>query len=244
MNVRNKKTLYNSLESMVQGEIIEDYQCNSCNQKTEIEKKLAIKNLPNTLIVHLNRITFDIDQMRNIKINDRLEFPNVLNVKKYMVEEVHREQRRKIRQKEREQRRKAMQAMQADAEDDEEPALKKEDSKQQDIEEVIKTDQEMKEEPVQNDDEEDDVDGDRKMTNEDCEYKLVGVVIHMGVAEAGHYLSYINIEREGTSTDYREWLQTNKQNWMQFNDSTVTPFDFSKVAYSCFGEDPSANNND
>lgn len=49
------------------------------------------------MIVHLNRITFDIESMRNIKINDKLEFPNVLNVKKYMVEEVHREQRRKLR---------------------------------------------------------------------------------------------------------------------------------------------------
>jgi hypothetical protein len=56
--------------------------------------------------VHLNRITFDLEQLRNIKINDKLEFPNTLNVKKYMVEEVHREQRRKIRQKLIEQRRK------------------------------------------------------------------------------------------------------------------------------------------
>ena len=73
--------------------------CNVCNKKVMIEKKIAIKDLPNTLIVHLNRITFDLEQLRNIKINDRLEFPNVLNVKKYMVEEVHREQRRKMRQK-------------------------------------------------------------------------------------------------------------------------------------------------
>ena len=82
---------------MVTGEIIEDFMCNSCNKKVEIEKKTEILNLPNTMIVHLNRITFDMESMRNIKINDKLEFPNVLNVKKYMVEEVHREQRRKLR---------------------------------------------------------------------------------------------------------------------------------------------------
>ncbi len=98
--------MHHSLESMVQGEIIEGYQCNACNQKTDIEKKVAIQNLPNTLIVHLNRITFDLEQLRNIKINDKLEFPNTLNVKKYMVEEVHREQRRKLRQKLIEKRRK------------------------------------------------------------------------------------------------------------------------------------------
>jgi ubiquitin C-terminal hydrolase len=32
--------------------------------------------------------------------------------------------------------------------------------------------------------------------SEDFEYKLVGVVIHMGVADAGHYISYINIARD------------------------------------------------
>lgn len=84
------------------------------------------------MIVHLNRITFDIEQMRNIKINDRLEFPNQLNVKKYMVEEVHREQRRKIAQRLKDQKRKAMQQ----AAEEEEPQLRKEDSKQQEVEEV------------------------------------------------------------------------------------------------------------
>ena len=75
------------------------------------------------------------------------------------------------------------------------------------------------------------------MSNEDCEFKLVGVLIHMGMAEAGHYLSYINIEREATDYDYKEWLQTNNQNWMEFNDSTVAPFDFTKLQFKCFGED-------
>jgi len=31
--------------------------------------------------------------------------------------------------------------------------------------------------------------------DENFEYKLVGVVIHMGTADAGHYLSYINTNR-------------------------------------------------
>lgn len=91
-------------------------------------------------------------------------------------------------------------------------------------------------------DEEEDLAGDRKLTNEDCEFKLVGVVIHMGIAEAGHYLSYINIEREGDQSDYKEWLQTSRQNWMTFNDSTVSSFDFSRVPDQCFGEDGSAYN--
>lgn len=101
-------------------------------------------------------------------------------------------------------------------------------------------DEDMKEETIEKVDEDDeDLHDDRKLTNEDCEFKLVGVVIHMGVAEAGHYFSYINIEREEEQSNYREWMQTNKQNWMQFNDSSVTPFDFSKLPFQCFGEDSS-----
>jgi len=38
--------------------------------------------------VHLQRIVFDFDTLRNQKLNDRVEFPNVLNLKEYMTEEV------------------------------------------------------------------------------------------------------------------------------------------------------------
>lgn len=54
----------------------------------------------------------------------------------------------------------------------------------------------------------------------DYEFKLTGVVIHMGTADAGHYLSYINTERnmDGESP---EWGETQKQRWLIFNDSNV-----------------------
>ena len=38
--------------------------------------------------------------------------------------------------------------------------------------------------------------GDQMRDEKDYEFKLVGVVCHMGIAEAGHYLSYINVERD------------------------------------------------
>lgn len=56
--------------------------------------------------------------------------------------------------------------------------------------------------------------------DEDFEYKLVGVVVHMGQANAGHYISYINIERErDSSIDPNEWMKTENQTWLEFNDS-------------------------
>lgn len=47
----------------------------------------------------------------------------------------------------------------------------------------------------------------QKTPSEEFDYKLVGVVIHMGVADAGHYISYINIERGGDYGENRaQWL--------------------------------------
>jgi ubiquitin carboxyl-terminal hydrolase 34 len=72
---------------------------------------------------------------------------------------------------------------------------------------------------------------------QDYQYKLVGVVIHMGTADAGHYLSYINVDRNKDSqVNTEEWLKTENQQWVEFNDSQVRPFDFSLLAYKCFGE--------
>lgn len=46
---------------------------------------------------------------------------------------------------------------------------------------------------------------------DDFEYKLVGVVIHMGTADAGHYISYVNVDRyQDSSVNTSEWLQTSK----------------------------------
>ena len=58
------------------------------------------------------------------------------------------------------------------------------------------------------------------LNDRDFEYKLVGVVVHMGGADAGHYISLINIERErDSSNDSEEWLKTEQQTWLEFNDS-------------------------
>ena len=73
---------------MIAGELIEEYNCSNCKKKVTIEKKQCILNMPNTLIVHLNRIVFDFDSMRNMKLNDKLEFPNELNVRQFMLHQV------------------------------------------------------------------------------------------------------------------------------------------------------------
>ena len=54
-------------------------------------------------------------------------------------------------------------------------------------------------------------------------FMLVGVLVHSGNAEAGHYYSYIR-ERPGRS-----------DSWVEFNDADVTPFDPINLRDQCFG---------
>jgi uncharacterized UBP type Zn finger protein len=46
-------------------------------------RSTSIETMPNILILNLKRLTYNFDQMRKIKINDGLEFPELLNIKAY-----------------------------------------------------------------------------------------------------------------------------------------------------------------
>ena len=54
-------------------------------------------------------------------------------------------------------------------------------------------------------------------------FQLVGILVHTGNAEAGHYYSYIR-ERPG-----------NSGTWIEFNDADVNPFDPEQINDQCFG---------
>ncbi|RDA91503.1 hypothetical protein CP533_4564 [Ophiocordyceps camponoti-saundersi (nom. inval.)] len=56
-------------------------------------------------------------------------------------------------------------------------------------------------------------------------FDLVGILVHSGTAESGHYYSYI---KERPSSAGRE-------SWIEFNDDMVTPWDPSLMASSTFG---------
>lgn len=56
-------------------------------------------------------------------------------------------------------------------------------------------------------------------------FELVGVLIHSGTAESGHYYSFI---RERPSSG-------DQDNWIEFNDDSVTRWDSANMEGSCFG---------
>jgi ubiquitin carboxyl-terminal hydrolase 34 len=78
---------------------------------------------------------------------------------------------------------------------------------------------------------------------DDCwEYKLVGMNIHSGTANAGHYWSYINTERaSGEGLAEEEWMRTAEEPWCEFNDSRVSDWKVAeKMKEDCFGDEQGA----
>ena len=74
---------------------------------------------------------------------------------------------------------------------------------------------------------------------DDCyEYKLVGVNVHSGTANAGHYWSYINTNRGVDEKEGDEsWVLTDQDPWMEFNDSRVDNWDFKEMRQRTFGNE-------
>jgi len=83
-----------SLQKLIEGETINDYECETCKKKVDISKRILLSQTPNVLIVHLQRIIFNFDTFRNDKINSLFEFPTHLDLKPYSFHEVMRKEGR------------------------------------------------------------------------------------------------------------------------------------------------------
>ncbi len=57
-------------------------------------------------------------------------------------------------------------------------------------------------------------------------FNLVGVLVHSGTAESGHYYSYIQERPTGS---------VSSKTWVEFNDTEVVPFDSLNIPDQCFG---------
>ena len=53
------------------------------------------------------------------------------------------------------------------------------------------------------------------------QYELVGILVHSGSADSGHYYSFIK--------------ERGSQRWLEFNDKIVREFDIKNLESECFG---------
>lgn len=213
LTVKERKSVNESLKKNLEGEVISDYECPGCKKKVDITKRTLISKTPNTLVIQLQRIIFDFDTFQNQKVNSCFEFPDTLDLTPYSLNHVMKNEHKLTDED------LGVQAADAPATDadegegeDEYEGLTEEEKKER-IEE-----KQLFREHV------------RYNENECYEYKLVGVIIHVGTADAGHYYSLINTERFQKNNEHDEaWLDTSKDKWMEFNDSHVRDYNFEDL---------------
>ena len=71
------------------------------------------------------------------------------------------------------------------------------------------------------------------------EYELKGINIHLGSAEGGHYISFIDVERDGVDNkpNIISSIENDKikSRWLKFNDSLVTEFNTNDIPIESYG---------
>ena len=89
LQVQNKKNIYESLDTLTEGELMNGDNCifcPQCNKKIPAVKSQKFKTLPRMLIFVLKRFEFNYDTIKKVKINDYYEFPQILDMGKYLYE--------------------------------------------------------------------------------------------------------------------------------------------------------------
>jgi hypothetical protein len=162
------------------------------------------------LIIQLQRIVFDFDTFTNQKVNSNFEFPETLNLTEYSLNHIMKSEGKLT---------------------DKDLGIKKADGNESEEEEEDAYEGLTEEEKKERIEEKETYQNFIRQNETECyEYKLVGVIIHVGTADAGHYYSLINTDRfrKGNESE-EEWFDTGKDKWMEFNDSHVRDYNFEDL---------------
>ena len=221
------ESIEEALKAFVQPETLDgnnQYFCEKCNKKCDAHKGLKFKKFPYILTLHLKRFDFDYQTLHRIKLNDKVTFPQHLNLNSF-VPSATMEQNHAVTVKHND----------IASIGSIESAVKCDDCSTTDSvldEEASQCNQNTNQyHEGQEDDEGIDmsVNGDCKSlmsnstsidssnTSGPFSYDLFAIMIHSGSASGGHYYAYIKDLETG--------------NWHSFNDqtvSTITQDDISK----------------
>lgn len=67
-----------------------------------------------------------------------------------------------------------------------------------------------------------------------CKYRLIGITVHSGTSESGHYYSFIKDRSDGKPLFWNDQNSASDK-WFCFNDSKVKCFDPTNIPAECFG---------
>ena len=182
------------------------YKCED-GEYVEAVKRCCVHSLPPVLILHLKRFEFDFDLMRKFKINDQIDFPALIDMKPYTASFVEQQERE------------AAPAGGSAAAPAPAPAPAGEGGAADGSGEASAEAREKAAAAARA----------AATLAAGCDYALVGVLVHSGTSDSGHYYSFIK-ERQARSAEGR-----GSGDWMHFNDTLVEPFDPRDIPKCCYG---------
>lgn len=203
------KSISEALEAFVQPEILEgrdQYFCEKCDKKCDAHKGLKFLSFPYLLTLQMKRFDFDYHTMHRIKLNDKMTFPETLNLN-YLVDRVE-----------------VANTLPGSENDKSESTtlptepLSKDHINDDAIDEGIEMEVSSS---VGSNNEESSVSTDALLNDKNAQhlndkgpyvYELFSIMIHSGSAAGGHYYAYIKCLSDGQ--------------WYSFNDQHV-----SKITY-------------
>lgn len=221
-----------ALKAFVQPETLDgnnQYSCEKCEKKCDAHKGLKFKKFPYILTLHLKRFDFDYETLHRIKLNDKVTFPQQLNLNGFISSNSTEQQNSAI----------AVKPNDIASIGSVESAVKSDDCSTTDSvldEEGFQYHQNSNNfAEAQEDDEGIDmsVNGDTKslMSNSTSldssnaagpfTYDLFAIMIHSGSASGGHYYAYIKDLESGS--------------WHSFNDQSVSPITQEDISKSFGG---------
>ena len=68
LEIKNQSTFQEAMNKMISNSIIHGYLCERCQTRVDVTKQTLLSTLPNVLIVHLQRFTYDFDLNMNAKV--------------------------------------------------------------------------------------------------------------------------------------------------------------------------------
>ncbi|CRK93812.1 CLUMA_CG007339, isoform A [Clunio marinus] len=227
-----------ALKAFVQPETLDgnnQYFCEKCNKKCDAHKGLKFKKFPYILTLHLKRFDFDYQTLHRIKLNDKVTFPQQLNLNSFTTNINNMEQNS------------TSTAASATTKPNDiasigsvESAVKCDDCSTTDSvldEEGSQYNQNSNQYPSEGQEDDEGID---MSVNGDCKslmsnstsidstnnsgpfnYDLFAIMIHSGSASGGHYYAYIKDFETGC--------------WYSFNDQTVSPITQDDISKSFGG---------
>lgn len=217
LQIRGKESIEESLAAFVEGEIMDGdnkVECELCATKKAAVRRTCFGTLPNLLILHLKRFDLDYTTFETVKLNNRCAFPMNLMMKPYTKAGIEEQEASKVPDEV--VRDEDMESDASSGSDEFMTEVNGEDVPRpaSPVSSTTSSNPASASQPSVDD---------AKDTSSDpnYEYRLKGILVHSGVAQGGHYYSFI--------------YDHVSEKWFKFDDEDVTPFDPSNIEAECFG---------